>query len=201
MYRTDLEGAPPLLAPGSLVTVVDGRGLPLGTALYSTASTLAARLVSRTAALTREQYLADVVQRVEQALELRRTLAPESATNNACRLIFSEADNLPGIVADRYNDLVILQLLIQGTAQPDVRAAVIAGMRSALAAGLPQLTIWERTDPRMRELEQLPAAPSEALFSTVERAPRLPLSLRSMACTSTMTPPRARRRVRFWISA
>ena len=55
------------------------------------------------------------------ALALRNELAPSSASDNSCRLIFSEADNLPGIVADRYNDLVILQLLTQGTAQDDVR--------------------------------------------------------------------------------
>ncbi len=48
------------LAPGALITVVDNRKIPLGTALYSTTSQIAARLVSRTPALTREQYLVDL---------------------------------------------------------------------------------------------------------------------------------------------
>ena len=55
---------------------------------------------------------------------LRDEVAPASAENDACRLVFSEADGLPGIVVDRYHDLVIVQLLTQGTAQDDVRAVL-----------------------------------------------------------------------------
>ncbi len=87
------------------MTVMDGRGIPLGTALYSDASLIALRMVSSRVGITREEYLAEVRERVGAALDLRAELAAESAENNACRLIFSEADGLPGIVADRYNDL------------------------------------------------------------------------------------------------
>src|ERR1700751_5337316 len=95
VYRTDIEQPDETLAPGALVTVVDNRKIPLGTALYSTTSQIAARLISRTPALTREQYLADLRSRIESALTLRRELAPVTAENNAHRLIFAEADNLP----------------------------------------------------------------------------------------------------------
>ena len=144
------------MAPGSLVTVMDGRGMPLGAAIYSDTSQIALRLVSAKAGLTRPEYLAEVCQRVAAALALRRELAPESAENNACRLVFSEADGLPGIVADRYNDLVVLQLLTQGTAQDDLRAV----LPRVLAEGLgSNITLWERPDARVRELERL-AAPA-----------------------------------------
>ena len=166
VYRTDLEPAQTEPSAGSLVTIVDARNQPLGTALYSSASKIAARLVSRTAELSREQYLVDVRNRVVAALQLRRELAPLTAENNAHRLLFSEADNLPGILADRYNDLVILQLLAQGTAQEDVRQAVAAALREGLAPNGEPLTIWERPDPRIRELEQLEAPSSEPLFSS-----------------------------------
>ncbi len=152
--------------PGALVTITDSREIPLGTALYSSASTIAARLVSRTPALTRAQYLADLRTRIDAALQLRRELAPTSATNNAHRLIFSEADNLPGIIADRYNDLVLLQLLTQGTAQDDVRAVLVAALAHAFAKEKCALTLWERPDPRIRELEQLPAPAPGPLFTT-----------------------------------
>ena len=152
--------------PGALVTITDSREIPLGTALYSSASTIAARLVSRTPALTRAQYLADLRTRIDAALQLRRELAPTSATNNAHRLIFSEADNLPGIIADRYNDLVLLQLLTQGTAQDDVRAVLVAAFAHAFAKEKCALTLWERPDPRIRELEQLPAPATGPLFTT-----------------------------------
>src|ERR1700761_1631562 len=99
VYRSDIEQSDESLAPGALVTIVDSRRIPLGTALYSTTSQIAARLVSRTPELTREQYLGDVRSRVRTALELRRELAPITADNDAHRLIFAEADNLPGIIA------------------------------------------------------------------------------------------------------
>ena len=69
--------------------------------------------------------------------------------------MFSEADGLPGIVADRYHDLVIVQLLTQGTAQQDVRALVTEVIRERL---VPK-AIVERPDPKIRELEKLAAPP------------------------------------------
>lgn len=168
VYRTDIEGAVVGLEAGALVTVVDGRAIALGSALYSNSSQIAARIVSRTPALTREQYLLDVRVRVDAALARRRVLAPVTETDNAHRLIFSEADGLPGIVADRYNDLVLLQLLMQGTAQDDVRGVVVEALKDEFAGAA--LTIWERPDPRIRELEQLaPPAPGP-LFASGEAA-------------------------------
>jgi 23S rRNA (cytosine1962-C5)-methyltransferase len=191
VYRSDLELHRTLPGSGELTSLTDSRDIPLGTALYSSASQIAARLVSRTPALTREQYLADLRLRIDAALQLRRELAPVSADNNAHRLLFAEADNLPGIVADRYHDLVLLQLLTQGTAQDDVRAVLVAALREAFAAegcaptgapgqlagrggltgapgqlaGRGGLTLWERPDPRIRELEQLPAPPPGPLYT------------------------------------
>jgi len=166
VYRSDLESQTNTLEAGALVTLIDSRELPLGTALYSTASTIAARLISRTPAQTRAQYLADLRTRVDAALQLRRELAPVSAGNNAHRVIFSEADNLPGIIADRYNDMVLLQLLTQGTAQDDVREVLIAAFSAAFAKEKCPLTLWERPDSRIRELEQLPAPAPGPLFTT-----------------------------------
>jgi len=172
IYRTDIESPTADLNPGSLITLTDTRNAPLGTALYSTASQIAARLVSRTPNLTRAQYLADIRIRIAAALQLRRELAPVTAANNAHRLIFSEADNLPGILADRYNDLVLLQLLTQATAQDDVRQTVVEALREGLAPNNEPLTIWERPDPRIRELEQLPAPAPGPLFTNLDGEPR-----------------------------
>ena len=165
VYRSDIEQPDETLAPGALVTIVDSRRIPLGTALYSTTSQIAARLISRTPALTREQYLIDLKDRIESALALRRELAPISEKDNAHRLIFAEADDLPGIIADRYNDLILLQLLTQGTAQDDVRKIIVEALRSQLAQNNEPPTLWERPDPRIRELEQLPAPAPGPLFT------------------------------------
>ena len=179
VYRSDVEGDVQAEA-GLLVTLTDGRG-PLGSAIYSSASQIAARVVSRTPELSREQYLEDVRARIGASLQLRRELAPVDADNNAHRLIFSEADNLPGILADRYNDLVLLQLLTQGTAQDDVRQVVVEALRDGLAANNEPLTIWERPDPRIRELEQLAAPAPGPLFTTHDSVAPDGLSFRSAA--------------------
>ena len=76
VYRTDIEGAVAALVGGSIVTVVDGRGIALGSALYSDASQIAARMVSGKAGLTRAEYLAELRVRVDAALARRRVLAP-----------------------------------------------------------------------------------------------------------------------------
>jgi len=166
IYRTDIEGATDTLEAGSIITVVDGRGLALGSAIYSSASQIAARIVSRIPGWTRADYIADLQQKVAAALARRKVLASISDIDNAHRLIFSEADALPGIVADRYNDMVLLQLLTQGTAQDDVRTAIVEALQKDLASA--PFTIWERPDPRIRELEQLAAPAAGPLFASGE---------------------------------
>ncbi len=174
VYRSDVEEIYPAvgeagIAAGAIVSVLDGRGFPLGSAIYSDASQIALRVVSEKTALTRAEYLEDVTKRVAAAVALRREIAPESDANDACRLIFSEADGLPGIVADKYSGLVVLQLLTQGTAQDDVREV----LREVLARELALETIVERPDARVRELERLEMPPAGALFAKDASAPAL----------------------------
>jgi 23S rRNA (cytosine1962-C5)-methyltransferase len=166
VYRSDVESlVPPMgaeeIAGGVLVTVMDSRGIPLGTGLYSAASQIAVRMVSAETAVTRDVYLEQVRERVVAALALRKEVAAESRENDACRLVFSEADGLPGIVVDRYHDLVVVQLLTQGTAQDDVRAVLTEVIRERLRPK----TIVERPDPKIRELEQLAAPSPGPLYS------------------------------------
>jgi 23S rRNA (cytosine1962-C5)-methyltransferase len=171
VYRTDIESTAAEPAAGALVTLTDSRSLPLGSALYSSTSLIAARVVSAKPDLSRADYLAELEQRLAAALALRNILAPTTEADNAHRLVFAEADQLPGIIADRYNDLVLLQLLTQGTAQDDVRAVVARTLRTHLSPHNEALTLWERPDPRIRELEQLPAPPPGPLFTNLDEAP------------------------------
>ncbi|MGI4827102.1 MAG: class I SAM-dependent rRNA methyltransferase [Janthinobacterium lividum] len=190
VYRTELveTAAAPItnLAPGSLVTVADSAGRAMGTGLYSTSSQIAVRLVSRTPGLGRAEYLSELGTRVAEAFARRRVVAPLSPASttqtgsqsdsrtasqtDAQRLLFAEADGVPGIVADRYADLVVVQLLTQGTAQDDVRATLVEALRAELAPAGEPLTIWERPDARIRELEELAPPPEGPLFSNVERS-------------------------------
>jgi 23S rRNA (cytosine1962-C5)-methyltransferase len=164
VYRSDVERLAADLAPGALANVADSRGIPLGTALYSANSEIALRLVSRQAGLGREEYLGELRGRMASAIELRTRVAAEAFSltgkDNACRLVFSEADDMPGIVADRYNGLVVVQLLTQGTAQDDVRQVLV----EVLAEQPWVETIVERPDARVRELEHLPPSPEAPLY-------------------------------------
>lgn len=169
VYRSELldEAQAADVPAGALVDVLDPAGRAMGSALFSGASEIALRLVSREPALDRAGYLQQVRNRVKDAFARRRAMAPLSSVpgdeTTAQRLLFAEADGLPGIVADRYADLVVVQLLIQGTAQDDLRAALGQALRTELAPGGEPLTVWERPDPRIRELEALPPAPEGPL--------------------------------------
>jgi 23S rRNA (cytosine1962-C5)-methyltransferase len=168
VYRSDVARltsvAGEKVASGALVSVLDGSGIPLGTALYSDASEIALRVVSRKAGMSRPEYLEEVRERVRAALRLREQVAVEafsaSSETNACRLVFSEADELPGIVADRYGELVVVQLLTQGTAQNDVRTV----LSEVLAEQDWVCTVLERPDARARELEHLEPATENPMF-------------------------------------
>ena len=172
VYRSDVTSLIPALGAaelptGAIVTVLDNRGIPVGSALYSSASQITLRLVSRTAALTRQQYLDELSARLRAALALRRDILAYQ-DSDACRLVFSEADELPGILADRYNDLVLVQMLTQATAQDDVRAAVTAVLRDEFKPA----AIWERPDPRIRELEELAPPADGPLYASNTSKPK-----------------------------
>jgi 23S rRNA (cytosine1962-C5)-methyltransferase len=155
VYASDIEaihlenGTAPALLP-----VADSRGLLLGTALYSPVSQISLRMVSREA-VSAEEWLRLLASRLLAAIGRRRPLLSEET--NACRLVFSEADELPGLVIDKYGDLVILQLLAKGLDSAEVRETCVRVLREELAPA----AILERPDPRMRELEGL-SAPSPA---------------------------------------
>jgi 23S rRNA (cytosine1962-C5)-methyltransferase len=152
---SDLPGAgqPPRLLP-----VADARGLLLGTALYSPASQIALRVVSREA-IDEATWLELLAARLRAAIIRRKVMLNKES--DSCRLCFSEADELPGLVADKYGNLVILQLLAKGLDSSAVREACVRVLREELS---PE-AILERPDPRVRELEGLDAPAPGALWS------------------------------------
>ena len=78
---------------------------------------------------------------------------------DAYRLVFSEADFLPGLIVDRYNDVLSLQVLTQAMDAGTVREIVATQLLKRFAPS----GIFERVDPHIRELEQLPARESQLL--------------------------------------
>lgn len=155
VYRSDILSADGA-QPGSLVAVSDQRGKPLGTALYSSTSQIAIRLISPDPV---PDFPALLRERIANAITYRESLVSDT---DAYRLIFSEADLLPGLIVDRYNDILSLQILTQAIDADPVRETVI----TQLADRLHPASMVERTDPRVRELESLPLRPSALLYGT-----------------------------------
>jgi 23S rRNA (cytosine1962-C5)-methyltransferase len=152
VYRSDIVSADGI-PPGSLVTVTDHRGQILGSALYSTSSQIAVRLISREPVADFPSLLR---QRIADAIAYRE---PIVRNTDAYRLIFSEGDFLPGLIVDRYNNILSLQILTQAMDAEIVRATLI----SELTERLHPASIVERVDPRVRQLEELPPRPSGLL--------------------------------------
>src|SRR5882762_9628394 len=153
VYRSDVtesNGVP----PGSLVRVLDSRGKFLGTALYSSSSQIAIRMISHGSVA---DLPALVAERIRAAIAYRKELV---SNTDAYRIVFSEADFLPGLIVDRYNDVLCLQVLTQAMDAAPVREAILQTLREELQ----QAGIVERVDARIRELEQLPPLQSRLLW-------------------------------------
>jgi len=145
VYRSDLLSSDEM-APGSLVTVTDQRGKRFGTALYSSSSQIAVRMLSHE---TVPDLAALLRHRISDAIAYRKNVVRDT---DAYRVIFSEADFLPGLIVDRYNEILTLQILTQAMDGNPVRETVI----SELVKQLSPASVIERVDPRVRELETLP---------------------------------------------
>jgi 23S rRNA (cytosine1962-C5)-methyltransferase len=161
VYASDVVS---IALPGSdadetpaLLPVADHRGLFLGTALYSPSSQIVLRLVSREA-LDHAGWLKLLDSRLRVAIARRKPLL--DAENDACRLCFSEADELPGVIADKYGELIIVQLLTKGLDSATVRKTCVRVLREELKTA----AILERPDPRIRELEGLAAPAADPLW-------------------------------------
>ena len=173
VYASDIESLEPPKSelpagnPPALLPVADSRGLLLGTALYSPTSQIALRLVSREA-IDEPAWLQLLEARLRAAI-LRRlpVLKSKEAGIDSCRLCFSEADELPGIIVDKYAGLVILQLLTKGLDNPAVRSTCVRVLRETLDPS----TILERPDPRVRELEGMAAPDLAPLWAADPASP------------------------------
>jgi 23S rRNA (cytosine1962-C5)-methyltransferase len=149
VYRSDIvmvDGA----LPGSMAKVTDERGKSLGTALYSSASQIAIRMISPGPVSDLEILLRE---RIRAAIGYRERVVRDT---DAYRIVFSEGDFLPGLIVDRYNDILCFQVLTQAMDAVSTRETVISELTDCLHPA----AIAERVDPRIRELEQLPARSS-----------------------------------------
>ena len=102
-----VEGEP---QDGGLVTVVDFRGRHMGTGFYNSRSLITVRLLTKRREAITDELIAS---RVRQACAYRRYVLSREGTDS-CRLIYGEADRLPGVICDRFGGVIALQILALG---------------------------------------------------------------------------------------
>ena len=124
VYRSDIVSEIGV-ERGTAVGVTDERGKFLGTALYSSSSQIAIRMISPHAVDDLSRLLRE---RIQGAITYRERVVRDT---DAYRVIFSEGDFLPGLIVDRYNDLLSIQALTQAMDAEPVRSTVLAAVERA----------------------------------------------------------------------
>ena len=145
---TDLSGG---AENGSLVDIASPKGAYLGTALLSLKSKIRLRLLSRN---PNDRFdRAFFRRRLAYALSYRKTVMGEDI--GACRLVFGEADGLPGLTVDRFGDFLVSQVLFYGM---ETRKDMLYEELVSLLGedGVAVKGLFERNDSSLRGLEGLP---------------------------------------------
>ena len=128
---------------GDLVTVEDFDGYPLGHGFINTSSKLTVRMLSRKKdTVVNEDF---IEQRVRTAWEYRKATTDISS----CRVIFGEADFLPGIVIDKFEDVLVVESLALGIDR--LKPVILDKLKKVLAEdGILIRGIYERSDAKVR---------------------------------------------------
>lgn len=110
VYGNEIERVEGEIEDGGLVMVVDFRGRYMGTGFYNSKSLITVRLLTH-----RQEKITDelIASRVKAACDYRRFVMNRPGTDS-CRLIYGEADRLPGVIADRFGGVIVLQVLALG---------------------------------------------------------------------------------------
>ncbi len=140
VFLSDIDRPEKDVENGDVVTVVSARGRPLGQAVYNGNSQITLRMLT----MNEERVTPALIKnRVITAINLRRQLGDM----NACRLINAEADRLPAVIVDKFNDVLSVQILSLGMAR--FQQLIL----DTLVEELSPKGIWERNDVPVRELE------------------------------------------------
>ena len=149
VYDNEIESITGRFKNGEVVTVHDNNGYCLGRGFINQNSTIRIRMMTRGRDISVDD--AFIRMRVENAWKYRKeVLKPEDL--DACRLIFGEADWLPGIVVDKYHDLLVVESLALGI-EP-FKPLIIDILKELLAAdGFSVRGVFERSDAPVRKKE------------------------------------------------
>ena len=134
---------------GEIVVVHDFDGYPMGKGFINTNSKIRIRMLTRH--VDQEIDRTFLQMRVKNAWEYRKTTVDTSS----CRVIFGEADFLPGLVVDKYEDVLVVECLALGMEQ--FKETIVSLLKEELAKdGIKVRGVYERSDANERTKEGLP---------------------------------------------
>ena len=133
---------------GSIVRVEDFDGYPMGKGFINQNSKIRVRMLTRSEDVIDDRFFED---RIRRAWEYRKTVMSDL---NSCRLIFGEADGFPGLVVDKYADVLVAECLALGMESLKLQILDIL-KRILLEDGIAIRGIYERSDASVRKKEGL----------------------------------------------
>ena len=152
VYDNEIDTITGRFHNGDVVTVHDFDGYPMGKGIINQNSKIRIRLLTRKADQKIDE--AFLRMRIANAWDYRKTVMARQDLN-ACRIVFGEADFLPGLVVDKYADVLVVQCLALGMEQ--FKETIVSLLKEILAAdGITIRGVYERSDANERKKEGLP---------------------------------------------
>jgi 23S rRNA (cytosine1962-C5)-methyltransferase len=143
IYKSSLVKVNPGVSQGDIVAVLDGDGKFIGRGYYNIRSDITVRLLTRTDEDIDRNFFE---KRISASYEKRKTLLNRT---NAYRAVFSEADGLPGLIADIYDDTTVFQMLTLGMEK--LKPMLVESIRDVIRPKF----LYEKSESPFRKLEGL----------------------------------------------
>ena len=145
VYDNEIDTFSETVADGGLVELHDFDGYFMGIGFVNRKSKITVRMLSRHEGEINEEF---IKQRVKDAVSYRM----DTVDTSSCRLIFGEADFLPGIVIDKFSDVLVVESLALGIDR--FKQLIVDDLKEILKEyGMPIRGVYERSDAKVRQLE------------------------------------------------
>ena len=149
IYDNEIDRVEGDAVPGDIVRVLDFDDYPMGRGFYNPKSKITVRMMTREPEVAVDEEF--LKRRVQAAWDYRKAVTDTSS----CRIIFGEADFLPGLVVDKYEDVLVAESLALGIDR--LKPQILQYLTESLAAdGVRIRAIFERSDAKIRVKEGLP---------------------------------------------
>ncbi len=145
VFDNEIDKTEGEFANGDVISVEDFDGYPMGYGFINTNSKIRVRMLSRRGAEVNDEFIRD---RVRAAWEYRK----KTVDISSCRVIFGEADFLPGIVIDKFEDVLVVESLALGIDR--MKPLIVETLKEELLKdGIKVRGVYERSDAPVRKKE------------------------------------------------